>query len=79
MIKIFFQRTGFDIWENDGPYPGDVCASTTHTKKMVSDMIKWYIDHRLILNADMIQLRRADGRDWDGFIEETGTAPRQRP
>ncbi len=29
-IKYFFQKTGFDIWENDGPYPGDVCASTTH-------------------------------------------------
>lgn len=29
-IKLFFTHTGFDIWENDGPYPGDVCASTTH-------------------------------------------------
>jgi hypothetical protein len=29
-IKLFFEQTGFDIWENDGPYPGDVCASTTH-------------------------------------------------
>lgn len=29
-IKTFFTNTGFDIWENDGPYPGDVCASTTH-------------------------------------------------
>lgn len=29
-IKKFFTVTGFDIWENDGPYPGDVCASTTH-------------------------------------------------
>ncbi|SMC87307.1 alpha-galactosidase [Pedobacter nyackensis] len=29
-IKNFYTRTGFDIWENDGPYPGDVCASTTH-------------------------------------------------
>jgi len=29
-IKNFFTQTGFDIWENDGPYPGDVCASTTH-------------------------------------------------
>ncbi|ULQ55220.1 alpha-galactosidase [Flavihumibacter rivuli] len=29
-IKYFFARTGFDIWENDGPYPGDVCGSTTH-------------------------------------------------
>jgi hypothetical protein len=29
-IKQFFTATGFDIWENDGPYPGDVCASTLH-------------------------------------------------
>jgi len=29
-IKNFYTQTGFDIWENDGPYPGDVCASTTH-------------------------------------------------
>ncbi len=29
-IENFFTATGFDIFENDGPYPGDVCASTTH-------------------------------------------------
>jgi len=29
-IKYFYARTGFDIWENDGPYPGDVCASEVH-------------------------------------------------
>jgi hypothetical protein len=29
-IKYFFAQTGFDIWENDGPYPGDVCASKLH-------------------------------------------------
>ena len=29
-LKIFFTQTGFDIFENDGPYPGDVCASVTH-------------------------------------------------
>jgi hypothetical protein len=29
-IKYFYTQTGFDIWENDGPYPGDVCASTKH-------------------------------------------------
>lgn len=29
-IKAFYSNTGFDIWENDGPYPGDVCASTSH-------------------------------------------------
>ncbi|ANH81254.1 alpha-galactosidase [Niabella ginsenosidivorans] len=29
-IKQFFTVTGFDIWENDGPYPGDRCASVKH-------------------------------------------------
>jgi hypothetical protein len=29
-IKQFFSQTGFDIWENDGPYPGDLCASNKH-------------------------------------------------
>ena len=29
-IKLFFTATNFDIWENDGPYPGDRCASTSH-------------------------------------------------
>lgn len=202
-IKTFFTRTGFDIWENDGPYPGDVCASTTHpghkglgdsqwrqmeiqkelyhwlnergiyinapdwyfldgtnkiaigyrevnfslprdqqrilnrqniydgtiektgsmswgfvpltryqgggpeavleplhehlkdyeqlmmqyygagvqacyrgprlydteeTRQLVTRTIQWYKKYRVILNSDMIQLRRADGRDWDGFI-----------
>ena len=202
-IKYFFGKTGFDIWENDGPYPGDVCASTTHpghkglddsqwrqmeiqkelyhwlnargvyinapdwyfldgtnkigigyrevnfslpreqqmilnrqniydglgektgsmswgfvpltkyqgggpeavleplaehlrdykqlmmqyygagvqacyrgprlydtdtTRKMVAGVIRWYKAHREILNSDMVELRRADGRDWDGFI-----------
>ncbi len=202
-IKYFFEHTGFDIWENDGPYPGDLCASTTHpghkglddsqwsqmeiqkelyhwlnergvyinapdwyfldgtnkiaigyrevnfslprdqqrilnrqniydgtiektgsmswgfvpltkyqggdesavleplsehlkdyeqlmvqyygagvqacyrgprlydtemTRKLVSKTIDWYKQYRNILNADIIQLKRADGRDWDGFI-----------
>ncbi|WP_367913868.1 alpha-galactosidase [Leadbetterella sp. DM7] len=202
-IKYFFEKTGFDIWENDGPYPGDVCASVTHpghhgpgdsqwkqmeiqkelyhwlnergvyinapdwyfldgthkiaigyrevnfslsreqqrilnrqniydgtqeksasmswgfvpltryqgggpeaileplsghlkdyeqlmvqyygagvqacyrgprlydteeTRKMVAHTLDWYKQYRHILNSDMIHLRRADGRDWDGFI-----------
>jgi hypothetical protein len=29
-LNLFFEATGFDILEHDGPYPGDFCASTTH-------------------------------------------------
>ena len=29
-IRTFIAKTGFDLLEHDGPYPGDLCASTTH-------------------------------------------------
>lgn len=40
-IKYFFEKTGFNIWENDGPYPGDVCASTTHPGHKGLDDSQW--------------------------------------
>ena len=40
-IKQFFTATGFDIWENDGPYPGDVCASTLHPGHSGLDDSQW--------------------------------------
>jgi hypothetical protein len=35
---------------------------------MVSRTIQWYKTNRDILNSDIIHLRRADGRDWDGWL-----------
>ena len=29
-LKYFMTKTSFDIFENDGPYPGDLCASEKH-------------------------------------------------
>jgi len=29
-LKTFISKTGFDLLEHDGPYPGDICASTSH-------------------------------------------------
>jgi len=29
-LELFLEKTGFDILEHDGPYPGDICASTNH-------------------------------------------------
>ena len=40
-IVDFFKQTKFDIWENDGPYPGDVCASTTHPGHKGLDDSQW--------------------------------------
>lgn len=40
-IKYFFEQTGFDIWENDGPYPGDICVSTEHPGHKGLDDSQW--------------------------------------
>jgi len=49
-------------------YRGPRLYDTETTRLMVSKTIQWYKKYRNILNADMIQLRRADGRDWDGWL-----------
>ncbi len=49
-------------------YRGPRLYDTEQTKETVQKTIAWYKQYRDILNADMIQLRRADGRDWDGFV-----------
>jgi len=40
-LKYFLGETGFDIFENDGPYPGDVCASTKHPGHKNLDDSQW--------------------------------------
>jgi len=40
-LKYFINKTGFDIFENDGPYPGDVCASTKHPGHKNLDDSQW--------------------------------------
>jgi hypothetical protein len=40
-LKRFLSATGFNILENDGPYAGDVCASTTHPGHQGLDDSQW--------------------------------------
>ena len=40
-LRFFMRETGFDIFENDGPYPGDVCASTSHPGHKNLDDSQW--------------------------------------
>jgi len=40
-LKYFISNTGFDIFENDGPYPGDLCASTNHPGHKNLDDSQW--------------------------------------
>jgi hypothetical protein len=49
-------------------YRGPRLYDTEATKNMVIEVIDWYKKYRSILNADIIRLRRADGKDWDGWM-----------
>jgi hypothetical protein len=49
-------------------YRGPRLYDTDETKQTVTDVISWYKKYRHILNADIIHLRRPDGRDWDGIL-----------
>ena len=49
-------------------YRGPRLFDTEETKRLVIKTIDWYKKYRGVLNADLIHLRRADGRDWDGFL-----------
>lgn len=38
------------------------------TRDAVAHWVAWFKQHRRILESDLIPLRRADGRDWDGWM-----------
>ncbi len=89
-IKKFFTATGFDIWENDGPYPGDICASTTHPGHLNLDdsqWRQWQIQTELYhwLNARGIYINAPDWYFLDGtnkiamgYREENFSLPRDQ-
>jgi hypothetical protein len=54
-------------------YRGPRLYDTTTTKSLVSNTVSWYKKYRDILNAPIVHLRRADGRDWDGFMHVSPT------
>lgn len=49
-------------------YRGPRLYDTPETEAMVKGVVQWYKKYRDILNSDIIHLRRADGRDWDGIM-----------
>ena len=56
-------------------YRGPRLYDTEATKQVVQEVVGWYKKHRDILNSDIIHLRRADGRDWDGFMHVNPALP----
>lgn len=49
-------------------YRGPRLYDTEATRAMVQGWVSFYKRHRQVLSGDLIHLRRADGRDWDGWL-----------
>ena len=63
--KLMMQYYGSGV---QACYRGPRLYDTEKTKQLVVNTISWYKKHRDILNSDIVHLRRADGRDWDGIL-----------
>jgi hypothetical protein len=49
-------------------YRGPRLYDSEATKALVTQWVAWFKQYRAILESDLIHLRRADGRDLDGFL-----------
>ncbi len=49
-------------------FRGPRLYDSDRTKSMVKKWVSFYREHRAILDSSLIPLRRADGRDWDGWL-----------
>ncbi|HLH53046.1 MAG TPA: hypothetical protein VKY92_05460 [Verrucomicrobiae bacterium] len=49
-------------------YRGPRLYDDAATRAVVKRWVDFYKRHRAILDSDIIHLRRADGRDWDGWL-----------
>lgn len=64
-VQLMMQYYGAGV---QACYRGPRLYDTDETKQAVKQVVDWYKKYRMILNADIIHLRRPDGRDWDGIM-----------
>ena len=88
MIKDFFVNTGFDIFEHDGPYPGDVCGSTSHPghknaedsqwrqMEMQKEMYHWLRERGVLIDAPDWYVLDGTNRVALGYREVNFSLPR---
>ncbi len=56
-------------------FRGPRLFDTPETKALVQQWVGFYKRHRAILDSDLVPLRRADGRDWDGWLHVNSSLP----
>lgn len=89
-IKTFFEKTGMRCFEHDGSYPGDVCASTTHSHHKglndsqwnqfykITDLYHWMCENGIYLNVPDFYFLNGSTKTSIGYREVNWSLPRDR-
>jgi hypothetical protein len=87
-LKTFIETTGLDLLEHDGPYPGDVCASTNHPGhrgledsqwaqwKMATELYQWCRERGVYVNAPDYYFLAGTSKSGMGYRESNWSLPR---
>lgn len=90
-IRLFFEQTGMSVFENDGSYPGNVCASTTHDhhkgledsqwnqREEMASLYRWMCERGIYTNVpDAGYLLNGSTKVGIGYREVNWSLPRER-
>jgi len=89
-ITSFIERTGFNLLEHDGSYPGDVCASTSHPGhrgledsqwtqwRTITDFYAWCRARGVYLNVPDWYFLAGSSKTGVGYREVNWSLPRER-
>jgi hypothetical protein len=87
-LRRYFEQTGCGVLENDGSYPGDVCASTNHPGhaglqdsqwqqwKTISDFYEWCRARGIYLNVPDWYFLTGSSKTGMGYRETDWSLPR---
>lgn len=86
----FFEKTGFDNFEHDGSYPGDICISTEHPGhkglydsrwnqyQVIKDFYHWCRGQGIFLNVPDWYFLNGSNKTGMGYRETNWSLPRKQ-
>jgi len=89
-VKTFFNETGMSVFENDGSYPGNVCASTIHAHHngledsqwkqyaQIQGLYKWMRSEGIYMNVPDFYINSGTNKTGIGYREVNWSLPRGR-
>ncbi len=89
-VYNFLEKTGFDNFEHDGSYPGDVCASTEHPGhrdlydsrwnqfRVIKDFYHWCRGKGIFLNVPDWYILNGSNKVGMGYRETNWSLPRKQ-